>query len=262
MTHVRTYNPHVRVGNWNEDLKLEEDKLKDFLKRKENGGLNVNQTEKYLAQVLKKVDLSYEPDNYVRYGSLVQLRNESTNAVLAAERTGVLGDISEHGYSITTTTNESPCVRNSFVITRIGEKKPGDDDVLCYGDKFAIAVHPDFSPDFPLYIKSERVSFATFAKKSRHQEVTLTGEPTFHITWQILHADPQQRMETEGMPIKAGERLVICHAHTHQSLASSNKFVVRNYYGAEFEAHGHTYLDTHRAEQRENHWNVVLASLT
>ena len=36
---VRTYNPSVRVGNWNEDLCLEEDLLKDFLEKKESGEL-------------------------------------------------------------------------------------------------------------------------------------------------------------------------------------------------------------------------------
>ncbi|CAB1331744.1 unnamed protein product, partial [Coregonus sp. 'balchen'] len=39
MAHVRTYRPNVRVGNWREDVTLEEDTLKDFLERKERGEL-------------------------------------------------------------------------------------------------------------------------------------------------------------------------------------------------------------------------------
>ena len=52
---VRTYNPSVRVGNWIEDLCLEEDLLKDFLSKKDNGELMIQKTHNFLNTVLKKV---------------------------------------------------------------------------------------------------------------------------------------------------------------------------------------------------------------
>lgn len=33
------YQPSVRIGNWFEDIRLEESQVKDFLDKKENGDL-------------------------------------------------------------------------------------------------------------------------------------------------------------------------------------------------------------------------------
>lgn len=86
---VRSYNPSVRVGNWNEDINLEEvvmmllymqymahcrslmyayilyssaryslvlqDQLKDFLEKKERGELMIQKTSNLLKTILKEV---------------------------------------------------------------------------------------------------------------------------------------------------------------------------------------------------------------
>ncbi|CAB4031558.1 cilia- and flagella-associated 161-like, partial [Paramuricea clavata] len=51
---VRTYNPSVRVGNWNEDICLKEDMLKDFLDKKENGELLIQKTHSLHKTILNK----------------------------------------------------------------------------------------------------------------------------------------------------------------------------------------------------------------
>ena len=38
---VCRYGSNCRIGNWSEDIELEEIKLKDYLKKKENGNLVV-----------------------------------------------------------------------------------------------------------------------------------------------------------------------------------------------------------------------------
>lgn len=53
----RTYNPSVRVGNWIEDLCLEEDLLKDFLEKKDNGLLMIQKAHNFLNTVMKAVCL-------------------------------------------------------------------------------------------------------------------------------------------------------------------------------------------------------------
>ena len=53
---ARTYNPSVRVGNWIEDICLEEDLLKDFLDKKDKGQLTIQKTHNFLNTVLKKVN--------------------------------------------------------------------------------------------------------------------------------------------------------------------------------------------------------------
>jgi hypothetical protein len=36
------FSPNVRIGNWSEELNLEETKLKDFLLRQQQGSLKLN----------------------------------------------------------------------------------------------------------------------------------------------------------------------------------------------------------------------------
>lgn len=71
---VRTYSPSVRVGNWNEDLCLEEvhfqtrvtnvlreslqEQLKDFLEKQEKGELQIQKTHNLLKTILRKVSLT------------------------------------------------------------------------------------------------------------------------------------------------------------------------------------------------------------
>ena len=57
---TRTYNPSVRVGNWSEDLCLEEDLLKDFLEKKDNGLLMIQKTHNFLNTVMKAVRCSVQ----------------------------------------------------------------------------------------------------------------------------------------------------------------------------------------------------------
>ena len=70
------YNPGVRIGNWFEDLCLEEDNIKDFLLKKEKGELLIQKTSNVKSTILAPVELSTSPDGYVHFGDIVVLRNE------------------------------------------------------------------------------------------------------------------------------------------------------------------------------------------
>lgn len=67
---TRTYNPSVRVGNWIEDLCLEEDLLKDFLEKKDNGLLMIQKTHNFLNTVMKAVRCCVE---YLWLGTALML---------------------------------------------------------------------------------------------------------------------------------------------------------------------------------------------
>ena len=73
---IRTYNSSVRVGNWNEDICLEEDLLKDFLLRKENGTLLIQKKAKLRELYQQTVELSHSQDGYVHFGDNVMLMNQ------------------------------------------------------------------------------------------------------------------------------------------------------------------------------------------
>ncbi|XP_037395643.1 cilia- and flagella-associated protein 161 isoform X2 [Pygocentrus nattereri] len=73
MATVRTYSPSVRVGNWREDVSLDEDSLKDFLHRKDRGELTLQKTTVLRQNILKPMKLSVSRDGFLRFGDTITL---------------------------------------------------------------------------------------------------------------------------------------------------------------------------------------------
>ena len=51
------YKPRTRIGNWQEDIRLEETKFKDFRRKKEQGLLGMSAHERKMALCLQKVGI-------------------------------------------------------------------------------------------------------------------------------------------------------------------------------------------------------------
>lgn len=251
---VRTYNPSVLIGNWNEDICLEEDKLKDFLEKKEKGELLIQKAGNLLQSILKKVTLSVSHDGYLHYGDIVCLLNPSTEAVLSAnmaeskmhEEKKLVGpcDVSA-GKTV------DPCIRNAFMI--LGPKDEGE--VLRFNEPFVLSTLPGVGGE--LKLMSDRVTFTDCAKKSRQQKVTLVENVTFMSHWTVLCHDPLFRLETEGMPAPANTKVIINHVKTNQNLAALPQYTFRTPFGRECEVVSKTEVDSHKAEKPCNHWVFV-----
>lgn len=80
------YNSSVRIGNWNEDLELQEQQLKNFLKQKAQGTLASDIMRKKMARHHLKMKLSYaQKDGYVKFGSIVMIQNELTKGCVSID---------------------------------------------------------------------------------------------------------------------------------------------------------------------------------
>jgi len=253
---VRTYNPSVRVGNWNEDLCLEEDLLKDFLEKKENGELMIHKTKNLSSKLLQPVQLTEHEDGKIRFGDQICLFNLSLQENLAinmadshlfeAEQVQPCG--------VSSSAILQPCNRNVFVVTSIdGNNQDGDH--LNYGQKFLISTLTGFGGS--LKLTSDTATFMKNAKKSRLQEVCLTTDSSYLSQWEILHYDPQQRLETEGTPVSANQKVMINHCKTNQRLCALPEFGFRTSFGREHEVVAHTFLDSHKAEKPQNHFALI-----
>ncbi|XP_046856889.1 cilia- and flagella-associated protein 161-like isoform X2 [Xenia sp. Carnegie-2017] len=223
---VRTYNSSVRVGNWNEDLCLKEDMFKDFLDKKENGELLIQKTNSLQKTILNKVDLSPAYDNFVHFGDLVEIFNPETEVVLSANmpETRMFEELSLKGRcALSGSKFLEPCVRNVFVVTSCED--PKENGILKFGQQFYLKTIPGIGGN--LSLQSDRATFMKCAKKSRHQEILLTEETSFLSCWKVLCYDPQERLETEGLPIPANKKILICHCKTNQCLASLSNYTIR-----------------------------------
>ncbi|XP_052373149.1 cilia- and flagella-associated protein 161 isoform X1 [Oncorhynchus keta] len=263
MAHVRTYRPDVRVGNWREDVTLEEDTLKDFLDRKERGELMVQKTGFLKQNILKQVSLSVSVGGAVCFGDVVMLVNvcgdNSCSVSIYADLTN-LGEgpspAIQAPCGVSGGRSLQPCTRNAFIISSVDGSAEGEP--LRYNQSFALRTTSGFAGG--LYLTSDHKTFQKCAKKSRLQEVTLEHQANFLSWWKVQHNDPQERLEHEGLPVPANSKVLISHCKTNQALAVLGQHILWTPYGKEYEVTAHTFLDSHKAERDINHWLLLTAN--
>ncbi|KAM6960604.1 cilia- and flagella-associated protein 161 [Aplochiton taeniatus] len=267
MAHVRTYRPSVRVGNWNEDVTLEEDLLKDFLERKSKGELSVQKTGYLKQNILKQVDLSVSQASCLCFGDVVMLVNVGGSG-RDGSAISINADVSSFGpgpdpviegpCGISAGRSLKPCTRVAFVITSVDGSAEGE--ALRYDQSFTLRTTSGFAGG--LYLTSDSRTFQKCAKTSRLQEVNLENQCSFLSWWKVVHFDPQERLEYEGLPVPANTNVLITHCKTNQDLAVLGEHVLWTRYGKEYEVVGQTFVDSHKAERDVNHWMLVTSDPT
>ncbi|TRY99730.1 hypothetical protein DNTS_016544 [Danionella cerebrum] len=268
MAHIRTYNSRVRVGNWNEDVTLQEETLRDFILLKDRGELAVQKEGALKQNILSPVSLSVSPDGFLHFGDTVMLVNPGGGDIeqrvacvlsIIADRSNVSSqthsDLRLTGpLQVGGATSMDPCVRNAFIVTSVDGSPVGE--VVRYDQNFALKTTGGFTGQ--LFLSSDHKSFLKCAKKSRLQELSLVQELDFLCWWKIIYFQPQERFENEGSPVQVNIKVLIRHCKTNQCLAALGNHILTPF-GKEYELTAHTFIDSHKAERDNNHWLAVTA---
>ncbi|KFV09711.1 Uncharacterized protein C15orf26, partial [Pterocles gutturalis] len=249
-----------------------QDRLRDFIGKRERGELLIQKISKLQDNLLKKIQLSVSKDGYVHFGDTVMLLNPddksslenhhracgSLTLAINLDETSIYSAKSlQAPCGVSAVESVDPMGRNTFCILSVDGGAVGDP--IKFGQNFGLGTTGGFS-DQMLYLASDHKSFIRFAKKSYLQQVFLTDEPSYLTYWQAAFLDPQLRLEYEGFPVPANSKIIITHCHTNRSLAVPRNFWTRSYFGKEYEVICHTYLDSHKAEEDKNHWVIVTAN--
>jgi len=240
------FQHRVRIGNWSEDLELEEIKQKDYLKKKETGSLLVNAKQTQLEESLIAAELTATPDGNLRFGCKVMLFSHQAKAYLAANPEETVVKAHE-AFCLNTSHNGTPCVRNVFELVRANQNDGYDDDLVHYGQDFRLMLAPFSKIRAPMYMHSEQVTSLAAAKFSRHQEVAAICAPIGETLFQILYPDNTTRFEMDGEPVPAGSPLVMRHVSTGSFLAS-DEIPYQNIFGTEFEVHCYPYFSLNKTQ--------------
>ncbi|XP_020645798.3 cilia- and flagella-associated protein 161 [Pogona vitticeps] len=269
----RNYSPGVLVGNWNEDVYLEEEFLKDFLYKRERGELLIQRSQRLRDHLYKKEELSVSKDGFIHFGDTIMLVNPENSRSPTQSEPNMRGNLSlavnpdeasihlrpELPVPCETSAIRSmtPVGRNTFRILSLEGEAMGEP--VRFGQNFGLGTAGGFSNRL-LFLASDHRTFLNMAKKSCCQPVFMTDELSYLASWQATFLDPQFRLEYEGFPVPANSKILIVHCHTNQGLAVPRNFWLRTYFGKEYEVNCHTYLDTHKAEEDKNHWLIVVGN--
>ncbi|XP_048174181.1 cilia- and flagella-associated protein 161 isoform X2 [Corvus hawaiiensis] len=213
---MASYRLGVRVGNWLEEELAEEERLRDFIRKREQGQLLGQRLARLQESVFKKVELSLSSDGFVHFGDTVLLMNPDNKSSKEREPE-ISGDVTlavdmeevslysdeplQISRGLSAVKSVDPMGRNAFCIVSVDGSAVGEP--LRYGQNFLIGTKGGVS---------------------------------------------DKMTET---------KIIITHCYTNRNLAIPRTFCVWSYFGREFEVICHNYLDSHKAEDDQNHWEIV-----
>ncbi|XP_037110254.1 cilia- and flagella-associated protein 161 [Syngnathus acus] len=258
MPDFKTYRTSVKIGNWREEQHLEEHVKNKYLLKKEKGELIAQRVDSLRNNILSPVKLSVTTDGALHFGDVVMLLNIGElgqcltlgiNAHIN-HMTKIPSPAIKGPCGVSAGRSVQPCVRTAFIITSVDGTPEGA--MLHYEQSFALKTTSDFTGS--MYLTSDVKTFRKSAVRSRLQEVNLDNSECFQSWWKLVHFDPQERLEHEGLPVPANLNVVVLHSKTNQALAITEHLVPGTTYGTEYEVTAHTFLDSHKAEKSNNHW--------
>lgn len=251
------YAPCTRIGNWNEDLMLEEARMQDFQLRKKQGSLLASHKMKhdFLHQPAPR---SFDAQRVVHLNDAVSMQHFESDGLLACnvfEETPTIGS-GEFLVTVSTALKASaPVARTTFrLVSPTGYKDAlaGGQalDLSCkgaplrYGDPFFIACNEALLVDDKsvllkpsLLLKSGLKTETSMSPITYNPRVWLSPEPESAALWICVRADlaKTEKLLSEGEPVRAGDPIAIVHKMTGQPLYTEYKNRQPTDYGLELE---------------------------
>lgn len=248
------FSSTTRVGNWLEDVQLEETKIAEFRRRKETGQLALGFRQAKANTCNQPVPHSHARDGLIRFGDTIMLTHDLTSGALACDLWEE--SVSNPGTFMATVNPEqraSPVARNTFTVVpvtapRLCESKMAepDDDYLHFGQGFHLQCNDALLVDDrvamlkpPMFLSSCLRSQQRGSRISNQQPVYMTQALDSGAVWQAeFHSSSETgsaRLLATGEPIPANTPLVLRHRSTGQALSCDPKDAESTDFGVEYE---------------------------
>jgi len=258
--------------------------MMDYIESKESGSLVLLKKQAKLAPQLVPVALTEPPaDGTLHFGDCVLLQsmcNEGTLAVSLGQQL-YQGDNPDADpmYATYACPIKGAFSRNSIKFVSYDGAGAAGAPVL-YGQKVCIEFASELGVrGFLSSMRSGRVQLATqlINKQEIFMQATTGEKPPYDCAWEILPANVDDRIISQGTPVVAGAPLVLTHCFTNKRLAAVH-VPMQTDFGTEFGVCAHTYTETgkvnklmresmgrptssliSRTETTENLWSILYA---
>lgn len=294
------YAPVTRIGNWNEDLMLEEARMKEFQLRKKQGSLLA--THKLKSDFLhQRAPRSFDVQQGVHWNDAVGIAHLDADALLCCnvfEETPSIGS-DEYVVTVSSAGGNAALARNTFRVVSPQSWKASQASAapfayatrggpLCYGEPFFLMCNEALLVDDksvlmkpPLFLKSGLKTECSMSPITYNQRVWMSAEPDSSALWVCERADlaKTEKLLAAGSPVRAGDPVAIMHKMTGHPLYCDPKNKQPTDFGVELElctfgaktagkyhnigaeAVGTRTADTEaRAQLPPNTWSFVLAA--
>uniref|UniRef100_K3WQ20 EF-hand domain-containing protein n=1 Tax=Globisporangium ultimum (strain ATCC 200006 / CBS 805.95 / DAOM BR144) TaxID=431595 RepID=K3WQ20_GLOUD len=255
------YAPVTRIGNWNEDLMLEEARMKEFQLRKKQGSLLATHKLKhdFLHQSASR---SFDARNELHFNHAVGLGHVESQALLACNVFEETPSIGSGEYVVTATTSTKAMARTTFRIVSpqawkesqasghgFQYDKTAGTAPVCYGEPLFIMCNEALLVDDksvllkpPLFLKTGLKTERSMSPISYNQRIWMSSEADSSALWICERADlaATEKLLAAGTPVRAGDPIAIVHKMTGQPLFVDAKSKQPADFGVELEmcAHG------------------------
>lgn len=245
MTGHKGYRPCTFVGNYSEDISLDECRVRDHSRLRAEGKLPAQQLQRQMVTHLSEVGLTPQhEDGFIHFGDFIMVQSSRTKGFLSIDLGTVLEPMC---FGVSTAESAAPVARNTFVIDHPPRshapyedkffKQAGEDHILHYGQPFVLRC-PNLHPDTSLFLQSHQVSphLGRVSKVSKKQEVSAFADNSkFDVCWKVLSADIRALVQTESCAVPANAVVTLCHGQTNQLLSSDLGKLIHNSFGSENE---------------------------
>ena len=246
------YSPQTRIGNWQEEIALEEAKLDNFRKKSNDGSGQWKKLQAKLRQCNEIVEHTYSEDGIIRFGDYIILQHDSTGSVLACDPFEEV-IIGQEKYLVTGSPEElKPRARNTFKVVRPPQSlcnfnDDSNDPILHIGQPFLLAaneallVSNDSNILSPaLYLSSTKKNERNSTKRTNRQMAFLSPNIDADSVWTLIipsrgRTNGPERLLAMGSPATNDIALQITHRQTNMYLTSDagNKLITE--FGVELE---------------------------
>jgi hypothetical protein len=257
------YSASTRIGNWQEEISLEEAKVENFRKRSATGSLSLRKLENKMAICNENVPLTYSSDGYLRFGDTIMLQHATSGSILACDPFEQV-QISQDTCFVTTIANPTTLqakARNTFRIMRppkhlqnITDRE--DDSIIRVGQPFILACSEALlippatanASNFgnmllpTLYLCSTKKNERTATKRSNRQMVFMNTVLDADAIWFVSipskgKANGTEKFLSIGSPMSISVPYQLTHRQTNMYLTCDTTFRISTEFGVEYECY-------------------------
>lgn len=242
----------TRIGNWQEEVALEEAKISNFRNGAKGGSLSLRKLEHKMSLCNAIVPHSHSPDGVIHFGDSIILQHDSSGSLLACDPFEEIVSGNEKYLVSSVADDVQPKARYVFRITRPSQHLCNfiddmNDPIVRIGQPFLLAVdesllvQPGSNLLAPaLYLCSTKKNERMATKRTNRQLVYTSPSIDSDAIWFTSipsqgRKNGRQRFLANGEPLTSFVGIQLTHRQTNQYLTCDPSQKTPTEFGIEFE---------------------------